>query len=281
MGNDDPELNDEEFERYARHLVLPEVGDEGQLKLRAARVLIVGAGGLGSPLALYLAAAGIGTIGLLDDDVVDLSNLQRQVLHGQSDIGSHKVASGMRRLAEINPHVKVIPHETRLTADNAGQIVSAYDLVADGTDNFATRFLVNDACYLAGRTLVSAAILRFDGQLSVFKAHLRAADAPVSLPCYRCVFGDQPPDSRDSCADVGVLGALAGTMGALQSVEVIKEILGIGESLAGSLLLYDALATTFRKIALQADPGCPLCGPEASIRTLADVDYGSGNLCST
>jgi len=266
------EFSDAQIDRYARHLVLPEIGEDGQAKLLGARVLVIGAGGLGSPLLLYLAAAGVGTLGIVDDDVVDLSNLQRQVVHDTSAIGQPKTASAKARLAEVNPEVHVIEHEVHLTAENALDLVRGYDLIADGSDNFATRFLLNDACYLADKTLVSAAIMRFDGQLTTYKAHARGGtDDPH--PCYRCVFGAQPTDPKESCADVGVLGALAGTLGALQATEVIKEILGIGESLSGSLLLYDALAATFRKIKLKADPACPLCGPQATIRDLTSVSY--------
>jgi molybdopterin-synthase adenylyltransferase len=263
------DFSDAQIDRYARHLVLPEIGEDGQAKLLGARVLVVGAGGLGSPLLLYLAAAGVGTLGIVDDDTVDLSNLQRQVVHDTSAIGRPKTVSAKARLAEVNPEVRVVEHTERLSAATALDLVREYDLVADGSDNFATRFLVNDACYLAAKTLVSAAIMRFDGQLTTFKAHMGEAH-----PCYRCVFGAQPADPKESCADVGVLGALAGTMGSLQATEVIKEIVGIGESLSGSLLLYDSLATTFRKIKLKADPACPLCGPQATIRDLASVSYG-------
>ena len=270
------DFSDAQIDRYARHLVLPEIGEDGQAKLLGARVLVIGAGGLGSPLLLYLAAAGVGTLGIVDDDVVDLSNLQRQVVHDTSAIGQPKTTSAKARLAEVNPEVRVIEHGSRLTAATALDLVRSYDLVADGSDTFATRFLVNDACYLAAKTLVSAAIMRFDGQLTTFKAHIRASagGAGESHPCYRCVFGAQPADPKESCADVGVLGALAGTLGALQATEVIKEIIGIGESLSGSLLLYDSLATTFRKIKLKADPACPLCGPQATIRDLTSVSYG-------
>ena len=281
------DFSDAQIDRYARHLVLPEIGEDGQAKLLGARVLVIGAGGLGSPLLLYLAAAGVGTLGIVDDDVVDLSNLQRQVVHDTSAIGQPKTASAKARLAEVNPEVRVVEHEMRLTAETALDLVRGYDLVADGSDNFATRFLLNDACYLAGKTLVSAAIMRFDGQLSTFKAHARGGKAHTrggqgdSHPCYRCVFGAQPADPKESCADVGVLGALAGTLGALQATEVIKEIVGIGESLSGSLLLYDALAANFRKIKLKADPACPLCGPQATIRDLASAAYGEpGPTCA-
>ena len=267
------DFSDAQIDRYARHLVLPEVGEDGQAKLLRSSVLVIGAGGLGSPLLLYLAAAGVGRLGVVDDDDVDLSNLQRQVLHDTSDIGLAKTTSAKARLAEINPEVQVVPHRTRVTRETVMDLVSGYDLVADGSDNFPTRYLMNDACYLAGKTLVSAAIMRFDGQLTTFKAYLRSADQPEAHPCYRCLFGDQPEDPKESCADVGVLGALAGTLGAMQATEVIKELLGIGDSLSGSLLLYDALGTTFRKIKAKADPACPLCGPQATIADLDAVSY--------
>ncbi len=267
------DFSDAQIDRYARHLVLPEVGEDGQAKLLRSSVLVIGAGGLGSPLLLYLAAAGVGRLGVVDDDDVDLSNLQRQVLHDTADIGLAKTTSAKARLAEINPEVRVVPHRTRVTRETVMDLVSGYDLVADGSDNFPTRYLMNDACYLAGKTLVSAAIMRFDGQLTTFKAHQRSADQPEAHPCYRCLFGDQPEDPKESCADVGVLGALAGTLGAMQATEVIKELLGIGDSLSGALLLYDALGTTFRKIKAKADPACPLCGPQATITDLDAVSY--------
>ncbi len=267
------DFSDAQIDRYARHLILPEIGEDGQARLLGSGVLVVGAGGLGSPLLLYLAAAGVGRLGVVDDDVVDLSNLQRQVVHDTSMIGLGKTASAKARLAEINPEVEVVPHDTRLNRESVMDLVAGYDLVADGSDNFPTRYLLNDACFLAGKTLVSAAIMRFDGQLSTFKAHLRGADEPEAHPCYRCVFGDQPEDPKQSCADVGVLGALAGTLGALQATEVIKELVGIGESLSGALLLYDALGATFRKIKLKADPACLLCGPRATIKDLSAVSY--------
>ena len=276
----DREFTDQQIDRYARHLVLPEIGEEGQARLLDAKVLVIGAGGLGSPLLLYLAAAGVGTLGVVDDDAVDLSNLQRQVLHDTSSIGTPKVESARRRLAEVNPEVSVQAHAARLTKDNALQVISAYDLVADGSDNFATRYLVNDACYLARRPLVSAAIMRFDGQLSTYKAFLREAGQPETHPCYRCLFGDQPADFKGSCADVGVLGALAGVLGTLQAVEVIKELLGIGRSFSGRLLLYDSLETSFREVRVKPDPACPLCGTQASIVDLSSGDYGGTAGCA-
>lgn len=269
------DFSDDQIDRYARHLVLPEIGEEGQAKLLGARVLVIGAGGLGSPLLLYLAAAGIGTLGIVDDDEVDLSNLQRQVLHDTANIGMAKVESARRRIAEINPEVKVEAHSMRLTPDNALDLIARYDLVADGSDNFPTRYLANDACYLAKKSLVSAAIMRFDGQLSTYKAH------DGKTPCYRCLFGPQPGDPKESCADVGVLGALAGTLGALQANEVVKEVLGIGKSLAGELLLFDSLETTFRKVTVPRDPSCALCGSQATIRDLKTLDYRTGEALCT
>ncbi len=274
------EFTDDQIDRYARHLVLPEIGEEGQARLLESKVLVIGAGGLGSPLLLYLAAAGVGTLGVVDDDEVDLSNLQRQILHATSDTGLAKVESAVKRLAEINPEVTVVPHRTRIGRANAAELVAGYDLVADGSDNFATRYLVHDACYLAGKTLVSAAIMRFDGQISTYKAHLRDPADPDADPCYRCVFGAQPPNPKESCADVGVLGALPGTLGALQATEVMKELIGIGESLSGRLLLYEGLAAAFRSVRVKADPACPLCGPQATIRDLESVDYDEAAVCA-
>jgi molybdopterin/thiamine biosynthesis adenylyltransferase len=258
------EFTDNQFERYARHLILDEVGEEGQAKLLQSKVLVVGAGGLGAPMLLYLAAAGVGTIGVIDDDMVDLSNLQRQVIHMTDQVGRPKVESAVELLARLNPDVKVIPFKRRITADNAADIINGFDLVADGSDNFTTRFLLNDACYLAGKTLVSAALLRFDAQISVFKAHLGPPH-----PCYRCLFPERPPDDLiPRCEQAGILGAVAGLVGSLQATEVLKEIMGIGESLSGHLLVYDGLDTMFRKIKTRRDPACALCGPQASIKDL-------------
>ncbi|WP_025897428.1 HesA/MoeB/ThiF family protein [Sneathiella glossodoripedis] len=254
-------LSDDQLDRYARHIVLREVGGMGQQKLLGSKVLIIGAGGLGSPLVLYLAAAGVGTIGLVDDDVVDLSNLQRQIAHGTKDIGLEKVLSAQQTVADINPDVKFIPHSERLTRDNVQQLFGEYDLIADGSDNFETRFLINDACYFLKKPLVSAAMLQFEGQLSTYKAYLGAEH-----PCYRCIFPAPPPDDvARTCGEAGVLGALAGTMGSLQAVEVLKELLDIGQSMSGSLLIYDALYSDFRKVRVKPDPGCPLCGKTPSI----------------
>lgn len=248
-------LNDEELERYARHLVLRQVGGTGQARIRAARVLVIGAGGLGSPLALYLAAAGVGTIGLVDDDAVSLSNLQRQILYRSADIGQPKVRAAKAALDALNPGVTVNSHALRLAADNAAALFADYDLIADGSDNFATRFLVNDTAYAAGKTLVSAAVTEFAGQLATFRAHDGVS------PCYRCLHpAPPPPGTAPSCSEAGVLGAAAGVMGSLQALEVLKEIAGFGETLAGRLLLYEALTARFRTIALPRDPGCPLHG---------------------
>ncbi len=245
----------DELQRYARHIVLPEVGGAGQQKLKQARVLLIGAGGLGSPLALYLAAAGIGTIGIVDNDRVEVSNLQRQVLHSTESVGRLKTESAAVAIAGLNPHVRVVEHSARLDEANAESLIGAYDIVADGSDNFATRFLVNDTCYHLGKPLVTAAILRFDGQLSTFKAHLGAPH-----PCYRCVFPEPPPaGSIPACSEAGVLGALAGIMGSMQAIEVIKELLDLGDSLSGRLLLYDALRGDFRSVRLRRDPHCRLC----------------------
>ncbi len=267
------DLSDTQIERYARHLVLPEIDEDGQRKLLESSVLVIGAGGLGSPLLMYLAAAGVGRIGVVDDDEVDLSNLQRQIIHDTDDIGVPKVNSARRRMQALNPEVRVDTYNERLTRAGLVELIRGYDLVADGSDNFATRYLANDACYLAGRPLVSAAIMRFDGQLATFKAHEEG-------PCYRCVFGPQPEDPKQSCADVGVLAMLPGVMGSLQATEVAKELLGIGQSLAGHLLLYDALGASFRKIKTRRDPACALCGPEATIHGLDDADYGPTAICA-
>ena len=247
-------LTDPQLERYARHIVLREIGGAGQQTLLGARVLVVGAGGLGTPLIQYLAAAGVGTIGVVDDDTVSLSNLQRQILFGAADVGESKVAAVARAVARLNPDVRVETHAVRLDTGNAAALVGAYDLVADGTDNFATRLLVNDACFFAGRPLVSAAIAQFEGQIATFRP-----DRAAGLPCYRCLVPEVPPMAR-SCAEAGVLGAMAGVVGTLQAVEVMKELLGVGRSLAGRLMIYDALRAETRTLKLPADPDCPLCG---------------------
>jgi molybdopterin-synthase adenylyltransferase len=250
------ELSDTQFHRYARHLVLDEIGEDGQLRLLASSVLIVGAGGLGSPLLLYLAAAGIGTIGVIDDDRVDLSNLQRQIIHGEGSVGQLKVDSARASIAALDRDIRVESHAIRLGPDNVDELVARHDIVVDGSDNFATRYLLNDACVRLRKTLVSAALMRFEGQLSTFKPH--AGDCH---PCYRCVFPEAPPpDLIPRCVEAGVLGVTAGVLGTLQATEVIKELLGLGTSLSGSLLMYDALATSFYKIRVSKDPHCACCG---------------------
>ncbi len=261
------DFNEAQIKRYARHILLKEVGGEGQARLLRSKVLVIGAGGLGSPVILYLAAAGVGAIGVIDDDDVDLSNLQRQIIHTTGAIGRPKVESARDTVGAINPEVELIAHHQRITSKNALDIISGYDLVADGSDNFPTRFLVNDACYFAGKALVSAAILRFDGQISTFKA---SPSSSGSGPCYRCLFREPPPPGQiPTCAEAGVLGALCGTLGSLQATEVLKELLGIGESLSGSLIIYDALTAAFRKIKVKPDPGCPLCGDNPTIKDLS------------
>lgn len=258
-------LTDEEVERYARHIVLREVGGTGQAKLRRAKVLVIGAGGLGSPVLLYLAAAGVGAIGIVDFDTVSLSNLQRQIAHVTDNVGKLKTDSAGDAIKALNPGVAVERHAVRITADNALDLISRYDIVADGSDNFTTRFLVNDACFFAKRTLVSAAVTEFDGQLATFKAHDHAG------PCYRCLFPEAPPPgTTPSCSETGVLGAAAGVMGTLQALEVIKEIAGVGESMVGRLLIYEALTTRFRSVTFKPDPACALCGVEPKIRDLSD-----------
>ncbi|WP_456428137.1 molybdopterin-synthase adenylyltransferase MoeB [Rhodocaloribacter sp.] len=262
-------LSPEEIRRYSRHLILPDVGLEGQRKLKAASVLLIGAGGLGSPLAMYLAAAGVGRLGLVDFDVVDESNLQRQLLHGTSDVGRSKLDSARDRLRDLNPHVHVETYETRLTSENALDLVAEYDLVADGTDNFPTRYLVNDASVLTGTPNMYASIFRFEGQASVFGA--------PGGPCYRCLYPEPPPPGLvPSCAEGGVLGVLPGIVGALQATEVIKWITGIGEPLVGRLLLFDALAMTFRTLKVRRDPNCPVCGDHPTVTELIDYEVFCG-----
>ncbi|HEY1876664.1 MAG TPA: molybdopterin-synthase adenylyltransferase MoeB [Rhizomicrobium sp.] len=248
-------LSDEELDRYARHLVLRQVGGPGQAKIRAASVLVVGAGGLGSPAALYLAAAGIGRLGLVDDDAVSLSNLQRQILFRTTDVGRPKVEAGADALKALNPGVRIGIHAVRLTCANAMELIAGYDIVADGSDNFATRFLLNDACYFAKKPLVSAAVTEFEGQLATYKAY------EPGQPCYRCLFPEPPPPGTvPSCSETGVLGAAAGVMGSLQALEVLKEAAGLGTGLAGKLLVYKALTAEFHAARLAKDPACPLCG---------------------
>ncbi len=251
----DFDFSDAEVNRYARHILLREVGGTGQAKLKAAKVLIVGAGGLGSPLAMYLAAAGVGTIGIVDADTLELSNLQRQIAHTTARIGALKVESAAQAMNEINPLVNVQTYAMRLDAANVRGLIDAYDIVCDGTDNFETRFLLADACVAAKRTLVSAAVLRFEGQLSTFKPH-----ADADGPCYRCLYPEPPPPGLvPSCSEAGVLGAVTGVMGTLQATEVLKEIMGIGDTLSGRLLIWDALAMQFRIVRLKRDPHCRVC----------------------
>jgi len=258
-------LTDEELRRYARHLILPEVGREGQQRLKAAKVLVVGAGGLGSPLAIYLAAAGVGTLGMVDFDAVDASNLQRQVLHFTSDLGKPKLQSAREKVAALNPNVSFVAHETRLTAANALDIIRGYDVVVDGTDNFPTRYLVNDACVLARKPNVYGSIYRFEGMASVFAPHLGG-------PCYRCWYPEPPPAGAvPSCAEAGVLGVLPGVIGCLQATETIKLILGTGEPLLGRLLRFNALTMRFREHPIPRDPACPLCGRAPTITELREV----------
>lgn len=265
------DFTEDQIKRYARHILLPHVGGVGQEKLLNSKVLVIGAGGLGSPVLMYLAAAGVGTIGVIDDDTVELSNLQRQIAHTTERVGMSKVESAASALHAINPEVQVIQYKERFGPANAMELISAYDLVTDGSDNFATRFLVNDAAYFARRPLVSGAIMRFDGQVSTFK-NFPGGDHQDG-PCYRCIFREPPPPGQiPSCSESGVLGVLCGTVGSLQSTEILKELLGIGESLSGALLVYDALATQFRRIAVKRDPGCPLCGENPTITDLSIHD---------
>jgi molybdopterin/thiamine biosynthesis adenylyltransferase len=253
------ELTEQQFQRYARHLILDEVGEEGQEKLLASRVLVVGAGGLGSPMLLYLAAAGVGTIGIIDHDRVDLTNLQRQIVHATGRVGALKVDSARASLAAMNDDVRIQTHAMRLEAANAAEVIAGYDLVADGSDNFATRYLLTEECFRLGKPLVAAALSPFEGQLSTFRPHLGAGH-----PCYRCLFREPPPpDSVPRCEEAGILGAVAGVMGTLQAVEVLKELLGLGDSLDGTLLIYDALRVRFHRIAIPKDPDCPTCGGAA------------------
>jgi adenylyltransferase/sulfurtransferase len=264
-----PELDREELVRYSRHLILPEVGMEGQRRLKQARVLLVGTGGLGAPLGLYLAAAGIGTLGLVDFDVVDASNLQRQVIHGTRDVGRSKIASARDRLGDLNPHVAIEAYETRLTSENALDIIRDYDVVVDGTDNFPTRYLVNDACVLLGKPNVYGSIFRFEGQASVFSTREGA--------CYRCLYPEPPPPGLvPSCAEGGVLGVLPGIIGCIQATETIKLILGADGTLINRLLLVDAWDMAFRELKIRKDPACPICGAHRSIHQLIDYEQFCG-----
>ena len=262
-------LSAEEVRRYSRHLIIPDVGMSGQKRLRNARVLCVGAGGLGSPTLMYLAAAGVGTLGIVEFDVVDESNLQRQIIHGQSDVGRSKAESARDSVKEINPYVNVILHEERLDSSNVMQLFAQYDLIVDGTDNFATRYLVNDACVLLGKPYVWGSIYRFDGQASVFWAE--------HGPCYRCLYPEPPPPGMvPSCAEGGVLGVLCGTIGSIQVTEAIKLLTGIGDPLLGRLLVYDALEMSFREVRIRKDPNCAVCSPNATVTELIDYDAFCG-----
>ncbi|HEY1648990.1 MAG TPA: molybdopterin-synthase adenylyltransferase MoeB [Terracidiphilus sp.] len=264
-----PELTTDDLSRYSRHLIMPEVGVEGQQRLKAAKVLCVGTGGLGSPLALYLAAAGVGTLGLVDFDVVDASNLQRQIIHSTADIGRKKLDSAAEKLLALNPALNVVKHETMLSSANALEILKDYDIVADGTDNFPTRYLVNDACVLLGKPNVYGSIFRFEGQASVF--------ATETGPCYRCLYPEPPPPGLvPSCAEGGVLGILPGLVGVMQATEAIKLILGKGEPLIGRLLLIDALSMKFRELKLRKNPECPVCGPNPTVTRLIDYQQFCG-----
>ena len=263
------ELNDTQFERYARHLILDEVGEDGQEKLLDARVLVIGAGGLGSPMILYLAAAGVGTIGVVDDDVVDLSNLQRQVIHATERVGTSKVESVAATVSAVNPDVRIVRHPQRIGPGNVEAIIKDYDVVADGSDNFPTRYLMNDACYLARTPLISAALLRFEGQMFRFER-----DDVAHPPCYRCVFPEAPdPSLVPRCEQAGILGSICGVMGSLQATEVLKALVGLGDSLRGHMLIYDALGAEFRRIRLAWDPACRLCGEGAQAASLADMGW--------
>lgn len=264
-----PALSADEITRYSRHLILSEVGMEGQRKLKAAKVLCIGAGGLGSPVAMYLAAAGVGTIGIVDFDVVDVSNLQRQILHGTSDVGRTKLASAKDTLHELNPHVNVITHEVALSSANALDLFRGYDVVVDGTDNFPTRYLVNDACVLLGIPNAYGSIFRFEGQASVF--------GTKDGPCYRCLYPEPPPPGLvPSCAEAGVLGILPGLIGTIQATETVKIILGMGQTLAGRFLIYDAMKMRFRELTLRKDPDCPVCGTHPTVTALIDYDQFCG-----
>ncbi len=260
------DFTEEQIERYSRHIILPEVGGKGQAKLLKSKVFVLGAGGLGSPALLYLAAAGVGTVGVADGDAVDLSNLQRQIIHNTDRIGTAKVLSAKQAMGELNPDVNVVTYNGRLTADNIRETIRDYDVVLDGSDNFPTRFLMNDAAFFEKKTLVSGSMFRFEGQIATFKGH-------EEKPCYRCLYPEPPPKGLvPSCQEAGVLGALAGVIGVLQAVEAIKEILGIGEGLAGRLMIFDALGMNFRKVKVRKDPDCELCGEKAVIKELTTYE---------
>ena len=263
-----PQLTPQQVNRYSRHIIMPQIGSRGQRKLMDAKVLVVGAGGLGGPVALYLALAGVGTIGIVDFDVVDLSNLQRQVLHNTETVGIPKVESAIRTLARYNPEVNVVPHEFPINSENAMELIAQYNVVVNGADNFATRYLVNDAAYLNGKPIVDGSVLIFDGQVSVYEP---------GKGCYRCLFPEPPPPGMvPNCAEAGVLGALTGTIGSLQATETVKLILGIGETLTGRMLLLDGLSMEFRVVRTRRNPACPLCGDNPTITELIDYEVFCG-----
>ncbi len=258
-------FTEEQIERYSRHIILPEVGGKGQQRLLGAKVVVIGAGGLGSPVGLYLAAAGVGTIGMVDSDAVELSNLQRQVLHATDDLGRRKCLSAKAAMESINPDIRVVPHDLRLTSENMLDIIADYDVVVDGSDNFPTRYLVNDACVIAGKPMSHAGILRFEGQVTTI--------VPGVGPCYRCLYPEPPPPGMvPSCQEAGILGATAGVVGTLQAVEVLKLILGIGDTLAGRLLLFNALEMTFREVRVERQGDCPVCGDSPTVTELIDYE---------
>lgn len=262
------DFTEEQIERYSRHIILPEVGAEGQSKLLESKVFMIGAGGLGSPVAYYLAAAGVGTIGIADADVVDLSNLQRQIIHNQDRVGMPKVESARETMQALNPDVKVNTYNYFITEENVREIIRDYDLIIDGCDNFPTRFLVNDACYFEKKPLISGAMFRFEGQVATFKPHQQKG-----APCYRCLYPEPPPAGLvPSCSEAGILGALAGAVGTIQAVEAVKELLGIGDSLAGKLMVFDALRMEWKKLKLHKDPACPLCGETPIITDLVTYE---------
>src|SRR5262244_740408 len=268
-GGDLPSLTNDEVKRYSRHLIMPEVGVDGQRKLKAAKVLCIGAGGLGSPVAMYLAAAGVGTIGLVDFDVVDYSNLQRQILHSTPDVGKPKLQSAKEKLQALNPEIEIRTHEVALSSENALQLFAPYDVIIDGTDNFPTRYLVNDACVILGKPNAYGSIFRFEGQASVF--------ATKEGPCYRCLYPEPPPPGLvPSCAEGGVLGVLPGLIGVIQATETVKLIMGIGEPLIGRFLIYDALRMRFRELKLRKDPDCPVCGTHPTVTRLIDYEQFCG-----
>src|SRR3954447_11942887 len=264
-----PALSNEEVARYSRHLIMPEVGLKGQQRLKAASVLMIGTGGLGAPLGMYLAAAGVGRLGIVDFDVVDASNLQRQIIHGTRDIGRKKIESARDRLADINPHIDIETHDVRLASDNALRLFASYDIIVDGTDNFPTRYLVNDACVLTGKPNVYGSIFRFDGQATVFFL--------PHGPCYRCLYPEPPPpDLVPNCAEGGVLGILPGFIGVVQATETVKLLLGVGKPLIGRLMIYDALDMTVREMKVRKNPKCPICGPNPTVKELIDYEQFCG-----